>query len=531
MNESIEQIIIYLRGMWEYRWTAMLIAWLAAIGGWVWVSLLPDRFEASTRVYIDTDSVLRPLLKGLTVETDVEQRLQLMTRTLLSRPNLEKLVRMTDMDIVADTAEKQESLILRLKNNISVQNVASSSGKRRGNSNFYTISYRNSDREVAKRVVQSLLSILVESSLGDTRKDSTAAREFLDQQIREYELKLTTSEDRLAEFKRKNMGFLPNREGDYFSSLKDMQQKYDMARLELREAKKRRDTLKQQLDDFRKSGVATNNQGVPIKTPTQERIQALQQRLDEMLLRYTENHPDVHELRLQIAALEKKEKEASTEGINGNQGSLESNPMYQQLSLALGQEESNIGAAEVRVKEYAERITTLKERIETLQQVEVELNRLDRDYALNKKNYAALVDRRDSAKLAGQAEQTGEGIKFRVIDPPWVPQKATDPNRVMLDSVVLLAAIAAGFGVAFLFSQNNPTFYSRSMLQEITGVAMFGGVTRVYSQKELVRRRLNHAAYVAAGTLLLTVFVSVVVVQVFELTLLSTLRQAVRLWL
>ena len=84
MNESIEQLITLLRGTWEHRWTAMLVAWLAAMGGWVWVGMQPDRFEANTRVYIDTDSVLRPLLKGLTVETDVEQRLQLMTRTLLS---------------------------------------------------------------------------------------------------------------------------------------------------------------------------------------------------------------------------------------------------------------------------------------------------------------------------------------------------------------------------------------------------------------------------------------------------------------
>lgn len=275
----------------------------------------------------------------------------------------------------------------------------------------------------------------------------------------------------------------------------------------------------------------TTNQGVRILTPVQERIQALQTRLDEMLLRYTEQHPDVRELRSQIASLEKKEKEESEDTADGNQGQLDANPMYQQLGLALRQEESNIGAAEVRVKEYASRISVLKEQIEALQQVEVELNRLDRNYALNKKNYAALIDRRDSAKLAGQAEQTGEGIKFRVIDPPWVPQKATEPNRMMLDSVVFLAAIAAGLGVAFLLSQNNPTFYSRRVLQELTGVAMFGGVTRVYSHKELVRRRINHITYAVAGALLATVFVAVVVVELLELEVLSVLRQAVRLWL
>lgn len=529
MNDSIQQLIVFLRGMWEYRWSAMLIAWLVALGGWAWVAMLPDRFEASTRVYIDTDSVLRPLLKGLTVETDVEQRLQLMTRTLLSRPNLEKLIRMTDMDITAATQEKQEKLVLQLQNSIAVKNLASNSKRRGENSNFYTISYQNSDRDLAKRVVQSLLSILVESSLGDTRKDSSTAREFLDEKIHEYEVKLTTSEDRLAEFKRKNMGYLPGREGDYFSSLKSIQEKSDAAQLELREAKRRRDTLKQQIDEFKMHGAAAIQQNAQALTPTQERIQKLKTQLDDLLLRFTENHPDVQGLRSQIAALEKQEKDSAEANVDETR--LNENPMYQQLSIALGQEESNIAAAEVRVKEYATRINDLKAKIETLQQVEVELNRLDRDYALNKKNYAALVDRRDSAKLSGQAEQTGEGIKFRVIDPPWAPQKASGPNRVLLDSVVFLAAIAAGLGIAFLLSQKNPTFYSREMLQELTGVAMFGGVTKVYSHKELVKRRINHAAYLVSGGLLTAVFLAVLFIELFEGGRLVAVRQMMRSWL
>ena len=296
MNESIELVIIYLRGMWQYRWAGLLVAWLAALGGWAWVAMIPDRFEASTRVYIDTDSVLRPLLKGLTVETDVEQRLQLMTRTLLSRPNLEKLIRMTDMDITANTQEKQENLLLQLKNSISVNSLASKTGKHGDNSNFYTISYQNSDGGLAKKIVESLLSILVESSLGDTRKDSNAAREFLDEKIQEYEAKLSASEDQLAEFKRKNMGYLPDREGDYFNSLKVMQEKYDTALLELREATKRRDTLRQQIEEFKKNGTVTTSDGTRLLTPEQQRIQLLQTRLDEMLLRYTDKHPDIQDL-------------------------------------------------------------------------------------------------------------------------------------------------------------------------------------------------------------------------------------------
>jgi polysaccharide chain length determinant protein (PEP-CTERM system associated) len=521
MSDSIGQIIIYLRAVWKHRWLVMIITWVVAIAGWGYVARIPEKFQASTRVYIDTDSVLRPLLKGLTVETDVEQRLQLMTRTLLSRPKLEKLIHMTHMDIYANTPAKKEALIGILAQKIKVENAASSFSRSRSDANLYTISYEDSNREVAKRVVQSLLSILVNSSLGDTREDSTTAREFLDKQIKDYEQKLTSSEDRLAEFKRKNMPYLPNREGDYLSSLRELQDKYDAAQLELREAKKRRDTLKQQLIAYRKTGVATTAEGVPILTPIQERIKTLQAHLDELSLRFTENHPDVQELKRQIAALKKKEKEPGAD--NGSLLNMESNPMFQQLSLALGKEESNISAAEVRVNEYANRMNTLKQRIENLQQVEVELNRLDRDYNLNKKNYTALVNRRDSAKLSGQAEQTGEGIKFRIVDPPWVPQKASHPKRNLLDAGVLLFAIAAGIGMALFINQLNPVFYGRNMLQEATGVAMFGGVSRVYNEEELANRRKGSITYVAAGTLLLTVFMSLVLINMFKLKLFSSL--------
>ena len=529
MHEFVEQAVIYLRSIWQHRWLAMLAAWLIALGGWFWVTTVPDSYEASTRVYIDTDSVLGPLLKGLAVETDVEQRLQLMTQTLLSRPNLEKLMRMTDLDIRASTALAKEAMVLRLQDEITVTNLKA--GKAKGQSNFYSISYQHSDRDLAKSVVQSLLSILMESSLGATRQDSAAARKFLEEQITEYEIKLSSAEERLGAFKRKNMGFLPEREGDYFGSLKAMREKYDEAMLELRESKNRRDILKQQLVEFRAKGKLVLEAGQSIQSPLQERIQLLKTKLDEMLLRYTEQHPDVQELRLQVAALEEQNK-AEIESLEGDGAShIDSNPLYQQLRIGLGQEESNIGAIGIRAKEYASRIDELKRKIEVLQQVEVELNKLDRDYLLNKENYAALIARRDSAKLAGQAEQTGESVQFRIIDPPFVPHKAAKPDRIVLNSMVLLAAIAGGMGLAFLLSQNNITFYSKKELQDETGVAVFGSVTRVYSPEELVQRRINHGSFIVVGVLLLISFGAVLLVRVNEIEFMTIVKTTVRQWI
>ena len=105
MRELYEQLLTYLTGTWRYRWFIMLIAWLVCIVGWGYVYQLPDKYRASARVHVDTKSMLTPLLRGLTVGANKGQQVQLVKRTLLSRPNLEKLARMTDLDLVALTPD------------------------------------------------------------------------------------------------------------------------------------------------------------------------------------------------------------------------------------------------------------------------------------------------------------------------------------------------------------------------------------------------------------------------------------------
>ena len=153
MKEALQDIIIKIRSGWRYRWYAMMIAWVLAIAGWIGVAMIPDKFESSARIYVDTDSMLRHLLKGLAVQSDISQRLRLMTRTLLSRPNLEKVVRETDLDVYITSAEDRERLLQGLEKKILLSSTRQQ--------NLYTISYQNKDPKQAKAVVQSLMSIFV----------------------------------------------------------------------------------------------------------------------------------------------------------------------------------------------------------------------------------------------------------------------------------------------------------------------------------------------------------------------------------
>jgi uncharacterized protein involved in exopolysaccharide biosynthesis len=110
MQEIIAQGMTYLWGIWRHKWLALAIAWVVALAGWAYVWKMPESYVASAKLYVDTNTVLRPLLQGLAITPDINQRVRMMSSTLFSRPNLEKLARMTDLDLRATTEAQQEAL-------------------------------------------------------------------------------------------------------------------------------------------------------------------------------------------------------------------------------------------------------------------------------------------------------------------------------------------------------------------------------------------------------------------------------------
>src|SRR5512135_970617 len=111
MQEVIDLVLSYLRGMWHRRWIGLAAAWLAAIVGVPIVYKIPEKYEASARVYVDTESLLRPLLQGLAVQPNMDQQVQLISRTLISRPNVERLIRAADLDLKTTTPEQRDDLV------------------------------------------------------------------------------------------------------------------------------------------------------------------------------------------------------------------------------------------------------------------------------------------------------------------------------------------------------------------------------------------------------------------------------------
>ena len=511
MKEMLERVLSYLRGMWHRRWVGLAAAWIAAIIGVAIVYKVPEKYEAQARVYVDTESLLKPLLAGLAIQPNLDQQVALISRTLISRPNVEQLVRMADLDLGVRTGADRDELTDHVIKTIRLTSVST---------NLYTIGYRDPNPEQAKRVVQSLLNIFVESSLGDKRQDTQTAVKFLDEQIKRYEEALRAAENRLKDFKLKYMGVADNKDGggDYFRRLSQLRSDIDAAKLELQSYEEARDSYKRELQGEIPSLLPDpDNSAAPIATPELDaRIAALKKEKDDLLRKYTDQHPDVLTAGRLIAQLEeqrKEEIEARKKAVTKTAAPAASdrNPVYQQLKLSLAEAEASVAAARAKLSGYESQYQQLRSQAQLVPQVEAEYAQLNRDYDVQKKTYENLLARREAASMGKDVQDTGS-TQFRVIDPPRVSPEPVFPTRIALLGMVCAFSTIIGLLAAFAASQVMPTFHEARVLRDVSKRPILGMISMI--QGEAVRQRRRREGFLFAGGLtgLVAAFVGVMTI-------------------
>jgi len=178
-------------------------------------------------------------MAGISIQPNLDQQVALVSRTLISRPNVEKLVRMADLDLSSRTKSANDDVVDSVMSRIQLSGNP--------NNNLYTISYRDPNPEQSRKVVQSLVTIFVESSLGDKREDTVNAVKFVDEQVKRYEAGLRAAEDRLKAFRLKYLGVSGTGNQDYFTRLALLTDQVAATRLQLRAAEESRDSYKREL--------------------------------------------------------------------------------------------------------------------------------------------------------------------------------------------------------------------------------------------------------------------------------------------
>lgn len=497
MQQLFTNIINAVWGIWRFRWTALIVAWLVAVLGWAVVGTLDYKYSSRARIFVDTNRVLEPLLKGITVRSNVTQRVSLISRALLTRPNIELLAVKAGLDTGIQSSEELEVLYENIERNIQLFPV----GREQS---IYAIEFEHTDPVVAKSVVEILISIFIESNLSDEQDDNEQTEKFLDDRIGEYETRLRDSEQRLTIFKRENNGSMPSEAGGFYQRLQLTQINLRTAKSALREATNRRDELSRQLEKENPLVFSSSSSGTGL------RIAELQSELDLVLQRYTALHPRAQQLRdsideLEIVQIEEAKQPGTATRLQ------QDNVVYQNLRPIVAESQAAVAELKSRVIDLGEQVVELESTVDSIPKVEAELKQLNRDYETVKDQHDRLLERREAARLS-MLERGDDESKFKIIEPPILPVHHSSPNKPLLHIGVFAIALGAGFALAIVLSVFKPVYFEQRTLQAQTGFPVFGSVTMHRSKAVLYKRYTANLLYCAAVCLLFVFLVVIVIV-------------------
>jgi polysaccharide chain length determinant protein (PEP-CTERM system associated) len=519
---ELSAILDEVRGAWRFRWIGLAAAFGIALAGWALVFALPDRFEADARVFVDTRTALKPALQGLTTDQNVDAQINYVRQSLLEGPQLEKIAQETGAVGPGVTDERVRAKALDDFSNriaLTVFNAGSQGDERSTAGTIYGFHYEDPSRARALHVVDTLLNTFVEQTLGGKRQGSENAQKFLETQIKDYEQRLSVAEDKLAQFKKKNVGLMPTDQGGYFAQLQKETDDAKKAEIDLSVAESRRVELYKQLhsdEAISASGGTVTIGGSRIGGgDTQSEIQQTQAKLDELLLKYTDEHPDVIAARATLAELKKRRAVELDSLRRGDASAIASsgagnNPVYQSMQLELNKADVEIAALRREQGQHQQTVAELRQRLNSAPQVEAEFQQLNRDYDVNKAQYTALLESYQKARLGERADTAGS-VRFEVVLPPTAPAIPVWPKRVKLLAEIWIAALALGGAIAYALHVTKPTVMSTRAVNEITAYPLLGVVSGAFpTRHQSLRRHQVWSFGVAAACLLIAFGVALV---------------------
>lgn len=486
---------------WRHRWASLALAWLACLAGWAGVQALPDQYRASARVYADADAVLGPLLRGLAAEGAPGRQIETLQRTLLSRPNLERVAGRTGLDLRdgGGGPAGRERLLARLGAEIRLASQTR---------NLFTIEYRDRDPRMARAVVQTTLDLFLEAAAGTDRQQMEGARQFLAQQVAAYEAQLREAERRRADFRARYVDVLPSDSLGGGSRLEAARVRLVGLRGELQDARMRRDLTRQQLEAAPAALPPDPVAGPVFSGGAPSALAEAERELRQLRLRFTDAHPDVVAARAAIAQLRAEGGGGAARGGGGatSGGRVAStqarpNPLHEQLRVRMVDADAAVASLERQVRDGEAELERLDALARSQPELQAQSLNLDRDYAVLRKNYEELLERRESIEIADAARVSSDRVRLEVVDAPTVPAVPVGPNRLLLSSGVLVAGLGAGAALAVLLVMLDRTFYTVQDLRAL-GLPVLGALSAPPAR----RRPLAALAFVGAGGLLLVAY-------------------------
>lgn len=481
--EDIVEIIL------RRRWWMIISSCLCIIIGIILAFALPKYYQAETLVLIQPQKVPKDYVQPV-VTMDIDSRLEAFSREILSRSNLEKIMKKFNM--YSEPKYKTffvEDKINDMRKRILVNLMRRDLPGRFSGAYAFSISFKGKDPEKVMKVTNALASYFIEENLRFKQAESKGTNTFLEQELDSIRKELTTKEKELKEYRERYMGELPEQLGSNLNMLTRIQEQLKGKETTLLDAKNKLAMLMDQV----KQGALLFGQGVAVTSDGRivsdfEKPISLEQAkamLSYLETRYTSKHPDIIRIKKIISDLEKNKQ-------NSKDASNASEYIPANARMEIQQVKVNISTLTTEISKLNSQIQGLEKRIDNTPRREEELKSLDRDYKNIRDNYNMLMNKKLETQISINMDKQQKGERFQVLDPAMLPEKPVSPNMKMLFLLILVAGPNIGLGLIFLMEYLDTSFRSPKDVESYLGFSVLATVPIISDRKYERQQTLNH---------------------------------------
>ncbi len=461
------------------------IALLALAVAFTW----PKQYRASTSILVSEDNIIRQLMDGRAVPTSVYDRAAIAQEVIFSQKVMDEILAVGGWLGDSPGRAERERLVQELKGRTAV-------GAPR--ENLIRIDYWDREPARARLVTQRFAELFMAHSAQAKKLESQGAYDFIARQVEQYRAMLVDAEKRLTAFREASEDARPG-SGDAVDA------RVASLRIELQELRIERDELRSRQASLERQLVGLDpDSGIqPYQAQLRQRISAVQEELDTLLLDLQPRHPDVVRARHQIEDLKTELVASSSPNHEGVDGSgFGQSAMQTEMDLDLLDLRNAVAGIDARIG-ATERL--LSEEIGLGRQVaqsDLEHAELIRDHAVNRDIYEDLLNRLENARLSMRLDELGQGLTFSIHEPAVQPARPSGQRFMHLAAGGLTAAVAMPLGLLLLLVRLDPRIRSPEAIERVTQLPLLGMVPRYWTPRD--RRRLRHRVAVAVALVVIT---------------------------
>ena len=376
-----------------------------------------------------------------------------MQEQILSRSRLQPIIEKFGLYPSDRETVHMEDLVARLRASIEVSPLEPMQGTQNRQLPGFHVNVTFDNPQIAQRICSEITTMFMEQNSRNINQQGTQTTEFFAQHVEEAKRKLDDQDAKLAEFKKKYMGSLPEQEQTNLSLLSGMNSQLEANTQALTRAQQDK-ALNESLLASQLANWKMVKSGDTAPETQEQQLSALQDQLTTLQARYTADHPDVIKTKIQIEQLKKRMSDApknASVATNSQSASIEP-PAIQTLRARLRQADLSIADLAKRQNQIQGQIGVLQGRIQSTPAVEQQFKELTRNYQSALEFYNDLLKKHDQAEIGSDLNRQQEGEQFRVLDPPSLPMTPSFPKKAVFAGGGLGGGLAIGLAVLYLIA-------------------------------------------------------------------------------